>query len=245
MCSRRLEVIFVVAIALGSRCHGASWEDAKITLNLAGQTCAIVSNSAELLKHEYGTQIDASDVVARLNLPPLTPAHSNHTGNRTDIVFTGYPLLVGLPGKPKWAQAQGYNPENTYMGMNDTFAFLVDAYCAQDSAKPKHLISKWSSQKICMKQSKAAVRVCSALKLRCGLGPTDLLDAAWLNATRNHLPGAISTGFVGYHMLVSSCRCVRAFGFDTNTGGHYWNQKHRADKSHNFEPEHRMIKTTC
>ena len=96
-----------------------------------------------------------------------------------------------------------------------------------------------------MKQSKKALKACLGLKMRCGMGPTDLLDTAWLNATGSHLTSAISTGFVGYHMLVSSCGCLNAYGFDTAVGGHYWDRKHRADRSHNMGPEHTVIKTTC
>ena len=56
---------------------------------------------------------------------------------------------------------------------------------------------------------------------------------------------AVSTGFVGYHMLVSACRCVNVYGFNTSVGGHYWDVKHRADKSHRMGPEHDVMVSTC
>ena len=131
---RRLVIVFMAVLAVEG--ITTSWEEAKTTL--AGKTCAIVSNSAELLNHEHGAAIDANDVVVRLNLPPIGGRLKNikkHAGSKTDLVFTGYPPLIGLPGKPTWARAQGYHPKQTYDGMNETFAFMVDAYCASDKVR--------------------------------------------------------------------------------------------------------------
>ena len=239
-----LGVFYLVVLHIGAwpqRCEGATWDYAKAALE--GKTCALVSNSAELLKYQHGTLINANQVVARLNLPPYE-AHAKYVGSKTDVVFTGYPPLVGLPGKPNWARAQGYNPK-LYHRLTETFTFLVDAYCASDRSKPKLLRGGYASQSVCLKHSKRAKRVCSALKMKCGLGPTEMLDSAWQSASKSLLPGAISTGFVGYHMLLSACRCVNVYGFNTSIGGHYWDVRHKTGKSHRMWPEHKVIVSTC
>ena len=43
-------------------------EESKALMN--GKTCALVSNSAEILSARNGTLIDSNDLVVRLNLPP-------------------------------------------------------------------------------------------------------------------------------------------------------------------------------
>ena len=218
-----------------------TWDVAKTALE--GKACALVSNSAELLKGQYGTLINGNDIVARLNLPPFK-AHAKHVGNRTDVVFTGYPALIDPPGKANSARAEGYNPR-LYEGFTSTFTFLVDAYCANDRSKPKSPRGGHASQSACMKKSMKAKRVCSSLRMRCGLGPTAMLDSAWESASAASLSGVISTGFVGYHMLLSACRCVNVYGFNTSVEGHYWDVTHETDKSHQMGLEHNVIVSTC
>lgn len=49
-----------------------------------GKTCAVVSNSGELMNHEYGEIIDRHDVVMRCNWC-LIDGYEKHVGTRTDI----------------------------------------------------------------------------------------------------------------------------------------------------------------
>ena len=46
------------------------------------QTCALVGNSGHLLKMDYGKQIDANDIVVRINQAP-TRGYEKYVGKRT------------------------------------------------------------------------------------------------------------------------------------------------------------------
>lgn len=52
-----------------------------------GKTCAIVSNSGDLMNHEYGGIIDSHDVVIRCNWS-LIDGYEKNVGTRTDIRVT-------------------------------------------------------------------------------------------------------------------------------------------------------------
>jgi hypothetical protein len=52
---------------------------------LTGRTVCLVANSAELLEHEHGAEIDSHDVVVRFNSFALDPVR---TGERTDVHAT-------------------------------------------------------------------------------------------------------------------------------------------------------------
>jgi hypothetical protein len=56
----------------------------KLSDILKGKTCAVVSNSGELVNHEYGELIDSHDVVIRCNWC-LIDGYEKHVGKRTDI----------------------------------------------------------------------------------------------------------------------------------------------------------------
>jgi len=59
----------------------------KLSDILRGKTCAVVSNSGELMNHEYGELIDSHDVVIRCNWC-LIDGYEKHVGKRTDIRLT-------------------------------------------------------------------------------------------------------------------------------------------------------------
>lgn len=50
-------------------------------------TCAVVGDTDALLKHEFGADIDAKDVVIRLNFAPVAGKEA-HVGSRTDVDFS-------------------------------------------------------------------------------------------------------------------------------------------------------------
>ena len=56
----------------------------KLSDILKGKTCAVVSNSGDLMNHEYGEFIDSHDVVIRCNWC-LIDGYEKHVGKRTDI----------------------------------------------------------------------------------------------------------------------------------------------------------------
>ena len=60
-------------------------------------TCAVVSNSGRLLKHENGEEIDKAQAVFRINYPP-TEGYEKHVGSRTtfDIVNGHHAQRLGL-----------------------------------------------------------------------------------------------------------------------------------------------------
>jgi hypothetical protein len=63
------------------------------------KSCALVSNAGELRGSHKGADVNAHDLVARINFAPIKGFESD-VGARTDLVFTGYPAIVGIPGKP-------------------------------------------------------------------------------------------------------------------------------------------------
>ena len=56
----------------------------KISDILQGKTCAVVSNSGDLMNYEYGELIDSHDVVIRCNWS-LIDGYEKNVGTRTDI----------------------------------------------------------------------------------------------------------------------------------------------------------------
>lgn len=54
---------------------------------IKGKTCAVVSNSGDLINHEYGEFIDSHDVVIRCNWS-LIDGYEKNVGTRTDIRVT-------------------------------------------------------------------------------------------------------------------------------------------------------------
>ena len=63
----------------------------KLSDILKGKTCAVVSNSADLINYEYGEFIDSHDVVIRCNWSQIN-GYEKHVGTRTDVRFTGIHL---------------------------------------------------------------------------------------------------------------------------------------------------------
>ena len=59
----------------------------KISDILQGKTCAVVSNSGDLMNYEYGELIDSHDVVIRCNWS-LINGYEKYVGKRTDIRMT-------------------------------------------------------------------------------------------------------------------------------------------------------------
>ena len=55
-------------------------------------TCALVGSGANLLKQQYGNQIDAHDTVIRYNSP--LDGYTKHVGKKTHALF------VKTPGNP-------------------------------------------------------------------------------------------------------------------------------------------------
>jgi len=56
---------------------------------LRGKTVAVVGNASSALEQENGEQIDAADVVVRLNAGVPGPEHYAALGRRTDVLQTG------------------------------------------------------------------------------------------------------------------------------------------------------------
>tara|TARA_A100001201_G_C4093105_1_gene202813 strand:+ start:275 stop:877 length:603 start_codon:yes stop_codon:yes gene_type:complete len=56
----------------------------KLSDILKGKTCAVVSNSGDLISHEYGEFIDSHDVVIRCNWC-LIDGYEKHVGKKTDL----------------------------------------------------------------------------------------------------------------------------------------------------------------
>lgn len=55
---------------------------------LEGRTVAVVGRAGSLLRGENGAEIDAADVVIRINwVLPIPPEQEVHVGSRTDLMF--------------------------------------------------------------------------------------------------------------------------------------------------------------
>jgi len=64
------------------------------------KTCAIVSNSGQLLEHEWGREIDSRDAVFRINYPPIA-GFERHVGTKSTFEITNM-HHVQLFADPSW-----------------------------------------------------------------------------------------------------------------------------------------------
>lgn len=83
-------------------------------------SCAVVSSSPRLLKHKYGDDIDAHDLVIRFNDAP-TAGFESHVGNKTDVLI----LNAQLPNHRK-----GGNIENVPLGTSKDVIKILRAFHA-------------------------------------------------------------------------------------------------------------------
>ena len=60
----------------------------------ANLSCAVVGTSSTLLKKKYGKEIDASDIVFRINNIKLLNTYAEYTGQREDIRIATYPFKM-------------------------------------------------------------------------------------------------------------------------------------------------------
>lgn len=75
---------------------------------LKGKTCAVISNSGDLLNYEYGKLIDSHDVVIRCNWS-LTNGYEKNAGRRTDIRVICIHLARLLHDFDTWSKDVHYN----------------------------------------------------------------------------------------------------------------------------------------
>jgi len=75
---------------------------------LKGKTCAVVSNSGDLMNYEYGEFIDSHDVVIRCNWS-LIRGYEKHVGTRTDIRFSCIHLARLIHDFDSWSKDVHYN----------------------------------------------------------------------------------------------------------------------------------------
>lgn len=63
-------------------------------------TCAVVGNSGSLLFTKYGRQIDAADVVVRMNQVPVGGRYAPHVGSKTTIRIINRSWTLGYADNP-------------------------------------------------------------------------------------------------------------------------------------------------
>tara|TARA_S200002703_G_scaffold158139_1_gene167736 strand:- start:3166 stop:3795 length:630 start_codon:yes stop_codon:yes gene_type:complete len=79
-----------------------------LTELMKGKTCAVVSNSGDLVNYEYGKLIDEHDVVIRCNWS-LINGYEKHVGTRTDIRFSCIHLARLINDFDSWSKDVHYN----------------------------------------------------------------------------------------------------------------------------------------
>ena len=210
---------------------------------LGEKTCALVSNSGELLlTRNENKGIDKHDIVVRLNFAPFLD-YSKFVGRQVHLVFTGYPPLVGLPERPNFTVNRGYKLSDYSSGRNIT-VILADAFCANDTVKPKHLRNGIHKQYVCETMTKKAIRKCTDIFGidNCARLHTEDLNFIWKDAKRRSWEHAVSSGWVSYKILQNWCKCVDVYGFSGTNKAHYWFGLKRARKSV-ITSDHRKHKT--
>jgi hypothetical protein len=80
----------------------------KLSDILKGKTCAVVSNSGDLMNYEYGELIDSHDVVIRCNWS-LINGYEKHVGTKTDIRLINIHLVRLIINFEKVSKDSNYN----------------------------------------------------------------------------------------------------------------------------------------
>mmetsp|Transcript_20367 Transcript_20367/g.37049 ORF Transcript_20367/g.37049 Transcript_20367/m.37049 type:complete len:352 (+) Transcript_20367:74-1129(+) len=186
--------------------------------------CALVSNSGVMLKHDYGTEIDAADLVIRFNDAEIGGNLSSKVGAREDVR-----LLNHLVGEKMLAGEFNLSPNTLYLLSRHRPHDLVVRNWLLDkhggySHKDHLVVGTGELENIATK-----ILTSPTFLPFPGIGPL----------------GNPTTGFLGLLVAMSSCEEIHAYGFvESHTAWHstfhYYGElkKGNAMSSHTHSADH-------
>lgn len=190
-------------------------------------TCAVVGSSARLLGAGHGAEIDACDIVARVNFAPdgeMKPALARDVGKRTDVRYvrdirracSGF--LYSLPREETGAFWCADDPDHTSLSIVELWDgksarwYLGDAD-RYDAGQNKHVTGSRVNTR-----ERFRTRVCW---IDPNIGTFDGADSV-----HHHSPSA---GMQMVAVMMRVCPRVHLFGFgqaNASAPFHYWNSRH-------------------
>jgi len=179
--------------------------------------CAVVSNSGVLLKHHYGEEIDAADLVIRFNDAQVGGDVKEAVGSRDDIR-----VLNHIEGSKAVKDPGSLNNQTLYILMRIHME-EVEAASSVSASSDAHLVLIPNRKQMDDASREAVMKSIP-------------------NGTS--IQGFLTTGFYGLVLAMSACDEVRAYGFaDTDASSdapfHYYGALKTGSARSNPEPVHR------
>mmetsp|Transcript_10511 Transcript_10511/g.23880 ORF Transcript_10511/g.23880 Transcript_10511/m.23880 type:complete len:339 (-) Transcript_10511:47-1063(-) len=193
----------------------------------AAKTCAVVSNSGVLLRHHYGSEIDASDMVLRFNDAEIGGALQSFVGSRDDVRMLNHQSVQPLLGKR--------------LPLENATVYLLNRHRASDwlSTVMVKGIARHNPL-LHLAFGNDTILTTTARRLIVQQYGTTIHDKERLST------GVLTSGYQGVFLAMTLCDEVRAYGFpNTPMSGqspfHYYGALQKGNASVNEEPVHRGI----
>jgi hypothetical protein len=222
--------------------------------NLSYRTCAVVGNSATLLRHKYGAEIDAHDMVLRINYAPVE-GYQSHVGSVTtfdmvnskhaakmssqvvDLFHQGLPMLDATRNRTAMVLFEAANWHRNYYTYSRLLQKLPAPHLlilSPDFANAVEVLWRRVTGKWPDLANGCDRRVRSTeLGLRKGKGCREF-GVACGYSTHRGMPSSsckAPSGFVSTVFAAQMCNSITMYGFEAVT------TDHANDTSHYFDDE--------
>mmetsp|Transcript_28915 Transcript_28915/g.81432 ORF Transcript_28915/g.81432 Transcript_28915/m.81432 type:complete len:333 (+) Transcript_28915:184-1182(+) len=187
-------------------------------------TCAVVGNAGMMLAVEYGRDIDAHDVVIRLNDGP-TANWTQWVGSKTTIrILNNY-----WTKRYKWTRPKGANEDNLMLFSFSTLGYLATIKRRFQSASKAVL---FMAPELAMNARRAYTKAYELLKAR--------------NLIKVYGRNTAPTGIEGVYMALMMCKHTNIYGFDVNHMDgfpyHYFDAFKGTGSAHSFKFQSLFLK---